>query len=133
MVAASSDAGLAPITLPTLTRWHVTTQDRLLQHLSGLWGLRSPRVMIDLGSHASHGPFVNMSDALLFLDVYGNVDGSAVVAVDAFEDFSLDLQHRFDAIAPYSSMRITKKSLTLSIDRANDDKVVNFAGSARNQ
>ena len=133
MVAASSQAGMAPLALPNLMRWHVTTQDRLLHHLSGLWGLLKPRVMIDLGSHASHGPFVNVSDALLFLDVYGKVEGSAVLAVDAFEDFSLDLQHRFDAVAPYASMYgVSKKSLTFSIDRATDDKVVNFAGAARN-
>ena len=101
--------------VPVANRWHVTTQDRLYHHLGELWGTKYPRAMIDLGSHASHGHFVNISDSLLFLDVF-HAPGTLVVGVDAFEDFSLDLQRRFDAVEPYGSMAgVQKVSLTLAI------------------
>ena len=86
-----------------IRRWHVTTQELLFRHLRAIWRDDRPRVMADLGSHAGHGLGRNVSDALLWLD-YFHSDGSAVLGVDAFEDFALDLQHRFDSSEPYASM-----------------------------
>jgi hypothetical protein len=59
----------------------------------------TPRACFDLGSHASHGAYVNVSDALLFLDRF-HARGSLVVAVDAFEDFALDLARRMEHNEP---------------------------------
>ena len=71
--------------------------------------------MVDLGSHAGHGVGRNVSDALLWLDHFHDA-GSTVLGVDAFEDYALDLQHRFDAVAPYKSMaRVRKISLHAAI------------------
>lgn len=119
-----------PLKLPELSRWHVTTQDRLLFHLHAIWGGKRPRTMIDLGSHASFGHFINMSDALFFLGFFGNIQGSAVVAVDAFEDFALDLQRRFDAIEPFASMVASKLSLARAIT-SEDGRRVSFHTAAR--
>ena len=116
--------------LPNFTRWHVTTQDRLLFHMRTLLP-PGPRVGVDLGSHASHGAYVNISDALLFLDAF-HEPGSLVVAVDLFEDFALDLQRRFDSIEPYASMRgVEKRSLALALDCCTDGERRNFNSVAR--
>ena len=113
-----------------LTRWHVTTQDRLLHHLHDLWGGDTPRVALDLGSHASHGAYVNMSDALLFLDRF-HASGSLVVGVDIYEDFALDLARRFEQVQPYAAMQsVQKLSLSRAIDCCKDDAYRNFAGTA---
>jgi len=96
------------------SRWHVETQEQLFRHLRRLWRDDAPRVMIDLGCHAGHGRFYNLSDALLWLDHFSHT-GSLVIGVDAFEDFALDLQHRFDEVEPYRSMRGVRK---LAITRA---------------
>jgi len=88
-------------------RWHVTSQELLIRHLRALWPDDRPRVMVDLGSHASHGVGRNVSDAMLWLDHF-NAGGSIVLAVDAIEDYALDLQHRFD-VPPYASMTGVKK------------------------
>ena len=117
--------------LPNLTRWHVTTQDRLLHHLRALWGGKSPRVGVDLGSHASHGAYVNMSDALLFLDAF-HAPNTLIVALDLYEDFSFDLARRMEHNEPYASMDgVEKLSLALAIDCCQDDGRKNFGGPAR--
>lgn len=74
-------------------RWHLTTQERLFGQLRSFWPDDAPRVMVDLGCHAGHGPDYNTSDALIFLDFW-NAAGTTVMGVDAFEDFAQDLQHR---------------------------------------
>lgn len=104
-----------------LRRWHVTTQELLIRHLRTVWPDDRPRVMVDLGSHAGHGVGRNVSDAMLWLDHFGR-DGKlsarqglatpVVLGVDAFEDYALDLQHRFDATSPYVGMRhVLKRSV----------------------
>ena len=118
------------LVLPELTRWHVASQDRLLAHLREIWGDTRPRIMVDLGSHASHGHFSNISDALLMLDSFGHIPGSVVVAVDAFEDFAIDLQRRFDAHKIYSAMAATKLSLCRFLSR-EDGRRERFSTSAR--
>lgn len=121
----------ARLLLPTLSRWHVTTQDRLFFHLRNIWGVVAPRAMMDLGSHASHGHFTNLSDALLFLDAF-HAPGTQVVGVDAFEDFALDLQRRFDTHPRYGAMvGVEKRSLALGISEAADGSLLDFTGPAR--
>lgn len=73
--------------------------------------------MLDLGCHAAHGPYVNVSDALLWLDVFSE-SGGLVVGVDAWEDFSLDLQRRFDRVPPYATMRVEKRTCAATRQRA---------------
>ena len=92
-----------PVKVPAFRRWHVETQEQLFRHLRRLWRDDVPRVMIDLGCHAGHGRHYNLSDALLWLHHFSH-EGSLVIGVDAFEDFALDLQHRFDEVEPYRSM-----------------------------
>ena len=85
--------------LPEFSRWHVTTQDRLIFHLHSLWADRAPRVMVDVGCHSAHGIHANVSDALLWLDAFGmSSPGGLVLGIDAYEDFALDLQRRFDTV-----------------------------------
>ena len=48
-------------------------------------------------AQAGHGLHKNLSDALLWLDHFHHA-GSLVVGVDAFRDYALDLQHRFDNV-----------------------------------
>jgi len=84
-------------------RWHLTTQERLFGQLRSFWPDDAPRVMVDLGCHAGHGPGYNTSDALIFLDFW-NAAGTTVMGVDAFEDFAQDLQHRLDDVPPYSGL-----------------------------
>ena len=91
-----------------LRRWHVTTQELLIQHLRAVWPQNQSRVMVDLGSHAGHGVGRNISDALLWLDHFHD-PGSLAMGVDAFEDYSLDMQHRFDDVEPYRSMDGVRK------------------------
>ena len=84
-------------TFEHVAKWHITTQDQLFAHLRVAWPDPSaPRVMVDLGCHAGHGVAKNMSDALLWLHHF-NASGSAVLGVDAHEEFALDLQHRLHA------------------------------------
>ena len=92
--------------LPKFSRWHVTTQERLFEHLRVIWADDRPRVMVDLGCHAGHG--LNMSDALLWLH-HWNATGSLVVGVDIVEDYALDLQYRFNDVEPYRSMANVEK------------------------
>ena len=91
-----------------LSRWHVTTQELLIRHLREIWSDATPRVMVDLGAHAGHGLHLNVSDALIWLD-YFHEAGSDVLALDAFEDFALDLQHRFDDLPRYRDMAGVRK------------------------
>ena len=96
-------------------RWHIATQELLIRHLRRLWPGDEPRTMVDIGSQAGHGPFRNTSDALLWLQHF-HAAGSVVVGVDAFLDYALDLQHRFDHVEPYASMRgVTRQSLHAAI------------------
>ena len=158
-LAAQTRLGRHSLPLPNFTRWHITSQDRLLFHLAKEWSTSQPRSMVDLGAHAAHGAYLNISDALLFLDLFGHLNGTVVVAVDGFEDFSLDLQRRFDVtthaiqpwtralpqpsltdptvelscrqlVEPYASMPAIKQSLTRAIDCCRDDGQVPFAGVA---
>ena len=93
-VAGLRESDAMPVLrLPPLLRWHVASQDRLLFHLHAIWGGDGPRVGVDLGSHCSHGVDANISDAIMFLDLFRGKH-SVVLAVDAFEDFALDLQVR---------------------------------------
>ena len=95
--------------LPALSRWHVTTQDRIFFHLARIWGTTAPRIMVDLGSHASHGHFTNLSDTLLWLDTF-HARGSVVVGVDAFEDFVRNGDHR-TRLPPLLSLMCLSHSL----------------------
>ena len=98
--------------LPIFKRWHVTSQDRLIAHLVAAgWDTAQPRVMVDLGCHAGHGRHKNVSDALLWLQHF-HAPGGLVLGVDAFEDFSQDLQYRLDHVEPYRSMAVEKRTLT---------------------
>ena len=100
---------------PLLRRWHLTTQDKLFGHLRAIWADDKPRVMADLGCHAGHGKSWNTSDALLWLDFF-NHSGSLIFAVDVFEDFTTDLQRKFDDAPPYNSLSgVTKRALTLAV------------------
>ena len=94
--------------LPKFHRWHITQQERLYEHLRAAWPDDRPRVMVDLGCHASHGSFQNISDALLWLHHF-NASGSLVVAVDIVEDFVLDMQYRFDKVWPYTELHGVEK------------------------
>ena len=76
---------------PIPSRWHATTQDRLFSHLRSLWPDDRRRIFVDLGCHAGHGPNRNMSDALLWLDLFGSAagqNGSLVAALDVFDQGS---------------------------------------------
>jgi len=71
--------------------------------------------MVDLGCHAGAGRHKNVSDALLWLR-YFNHSGSVVLGVDANEDFVHDLQHRFDAVPPFDSLRgVRKRAMQLAL------------------
>ena len=77
--------------LPSFNRWHATTQNRLFAHLRAIWPLDGrPKYMVDLGCHAGHGAYRNVSDALIWLHYFN--ESGAVMGVDAFEDYALDLQ-----------------------------------------
>jgi hypothetical protein len=104
------------VSLPLLTAWHLPSQDRLFAQLRQVWSDDTPRVMVDLGCHAAHGKYRNVSDALLWLHHFRSQNGGIVLGVDIIEDYSLDLQHRFDDVEPYRSMRgVSKRALTLAI------------------
>ena len=116
---------------------HITTQAQLMRHLR----LRAwtddgtPRVMVDAGCHAGHGPNRNMSDALLWLDLFGSAAGqrgsSLVAALDVFEDFALDVRYRLEAVPPYASMRaVEKRVFTLALS-SSDDQLLDFTTGAR--
>ena len=70
---------------PRFHRWHVETQESLFAQLRRIWTDDAPRVMVDLGCHAGHTRYKNVSDALLWLH-YFNHSGGAVLGVDAWED-----------------------------------------------
>ena len=120
--------------LPKFAAWHVTTQTRLFNHLKVAWGAASApeepsRTMVDLGCHAGHGRHKNISDALIWLDIFPG--SGMVVGVDAFEDFALDLQYRFDHVPPYSEMRATtKRAFALGIG-PKDNRTLHLDGMAR--
>ena len=89
--------------LPRFERWHLQSQERLFVHLRRITRREeAPRIMVDLGCHAGLGPYRNESDALIWLR-YFNRSG-AVLAVDAFEDYVLDHQFRFDHGEPFGRM-----------------------------
>ena len=113
------------VRVPSFSRWHVEMQEQLFRHLRRLWRDDVPRVMVDLGCHAGHGRFKNRSDALLWLGHFSHA-GSLVIGVDAFEDFALDLQHRFDAVEPYRSMRDVRKIAVARAVSATDRKIVDL-------
>ena len=81
--------------------------------------------MVDFGCHAGHGRSRNISDALLWLQRF-NATGSLVLGVDLHEDYTLDLQHRFDTIRPFSELRgVTKRVLQRAVS-SRDGEVRNF-------
>ena len=80
-----------------VTRWHVTTQELLFRHLRAIWDDDRPRTMLDLGGSAGHGFYINISDAMLWTAQF-NHSGSQVVALDAFNDYALDIQQRFEVL-----------------------------------
>ena len=128
-------AGRVPrLALPKFAAWHVTTQARLFTHLKVAWDAASApdepsRTMVDLGCHAGHGRHKNISDALIWLDIFPG--SGMVVGVDAFEDYALDLQYRFDHVPPYSEMRApTKRAFALGIG-ATDNQTLHLDGMAR--
>lgn len=122
------------LALPKFATWHVTTQTRLFNHLKVAWDAASApdepsRTMVDLGCHAGHGKDKNISDALIWLDIFPG--SGMVVGVDAFEDFALDLQYRFDHVPPYSEMRATtKRAFALGIG-PTDNETLHLDGMAR--
>ena len=85
--------------------------------------------MVDLGCHAGHGAYNNISDALLWLDMFGR-DGGHVLGVDVFEDFALDLQHRFDNVEPYASMRDTQKRALAFALSSTDGATIDMKSTA---
>ena len=93
--AASERRGALRRQVKSVFRWHPVTQDRLFAALRQLWPDDHPRVMLDLGCHAGHGIERNISDANIWLHHF-NHTGSQVLGVDAFEDYALDLQVRFN-------------------------------------
>lgn len=120
------------VRVPVFKRWHVETQEQLHGHLRRIWSDDVPRVMVDVGCHAGHGRFFNLSDALLWLHHFAH-DGGLVVGIDAFEDFALDHQHRFEDVEPYRSMRgIKKLTLTRAI-HATDGQRLDLFNLARQQ
>jgi len=117
----------ARIAWPSLTSWHLTTQSHLFRHLRTLWSGDERRIMVDCGCHSGHTQYKNVSDALLWLDLFGSPKGGIVLGVDAVEDFALDLQHRFNDVPPYSSMtQIEKRAVTHAIS-AEDDRWVRMS------
>ena len=54
-------------------------RQRLFGHLREAWPT-GPRTMVDLGCHAGHGPHMNVSDALLWLDVFHEPGGLVSVS-----------------------------------------------------
>ena len=114
---------------PRFHRWHVETQESLFAQLRRIWTDDAPRVMVDLGCHAGHTRHKNVSDALLWLH-YFNHSGGAVLGVDAWEDFALDLQHRLDRVARYAPLAVEKHTLTRAIWSA-DGKTFNMRAIAR--
>ena len=118
------------VRVPSFRRWHVETQEQLFGHLRRLWRDNVPRVMIDLGCHAGHGRSKNLSDALLWLGHFSHT-GSLVIGVDAFEDFALDLQHRFDDVEPYRSMRGVRKFAITRAVHATDGQSIDLRNLAR--
>uniref|UniRef100_A0A7S0Q5V8 Methyltransferase FkbM domain-containing protein n=1 Tax=Coccolithus braarudii TaxID=221442 RepID=A0A7S0Q5V8_9EUKA len=106
-----SQGGSPPTTvsnpMENTTRWHVTTQELLFRHLRAIWDDDRPRAMVDLGGSAGHGFYLNISDAMLWTAQF-NHSGSQVVALDAFYDYALDMQQRFEALQP----RVPNVSLT---------------------
>ena len=102
-------------------------QDRLFGHLRD----DRPRTMLDVGCHAHAGRFLNVSDALIWLD-YFNASGGLVVGLDALEDFALDLQHRFDHAEPYAGLRaVSKRALFLAAGIADNVTLDLFYGVAK--
>ena len=69
--------------------------------------------------HAGHGQWKNVSDALLWLH-YFNHSGSAVLAIDAFEDYALDLTHRLRHLEPYASLPVEAWAVAAKI--SNQDR-----------
>lgn len=133
--APPSLARLSPIVgrmasfAPNYKRWHLETQDRLLGQLRRIWADDRPRLMIDLGCHAGHSAWLNVSDATLFLD-YFNHSGSAVIVADAFEDFALDMVHRLNEVEPYSRMGVEATGVFAAMNR-HDDRSVDMRGFAQ--
>ena len=126
----AEDGAARTMNLSTLfTQWHVVTQDRMFAHLSAVWRTDVPRVMIDAGCHAGHGPHKNVSDALLWLDRFHH-QGSEVLALDAFEDFALDLQYRFDHHPVYASYTGVRKR-AIAVALAPRAGTANMRGMAR--
>lgn len=115
-------------TVPRPYRWHVETQERLFSHLRRLWDDDRPRIFVDLGCHAGHGRFLNMSDALYWLHFFRH-PGGTVLAVDTFGDWVLDVQHRLDSVEPYRSVAARKLTLELAI-AAVDGGLADMSGPA---
>ena len=129
-VSNVSTSAWARLPLPRFSRWHLTSQDLLFGHLRQLWDDNVPRVMLDLGCHAGHTRFYNMSDSLFWLHHF-NHSGSSVLGIDAFEDYALDLQARFDGVEPYRSMHgVERRALRLAVGN-HDDALVNINHFAR--
>jgi hypothetical protein len=116
--------------VPKVNDWHVVTQDRLYAALKVLWGEERPRVMVDLGSHACHGRFCNVSDALLFLQAF-HAPGTLAIGVDMVEHFASDLQYRFDYVEPYRSMAGVEKRSYLRYLDTKDDIAIDATGAFR--
>ena len=111
-VAAAAKRAAIPMNLP----YHQTTQEHLFAQLRAtVWSNDRSRIMVDLGSHAGHGRHHNLSDAMIWLHYFNH--SGRVFAVDAFEDFALDLQQRFDMVPPYSSSSpaVRKESIVASL------------------
>eukprot|EP00966_Prymnesium_polylepis_P284866 6581514-Prymnesium_polylepis.1 len=111
--------------LPLFSRWHLTSQDRLFRQLRAIWSDDVPRVMVDIGCHAGHTWWSNVSDAMLWLRHF-NASGGTVLGVDVVEDYALDLAARL-AREPFRSLSISMQTLTLAIGE-EDGRMADMTG-----
>ena len=103
--------------LPTFSCWHLVTQEVVFDHLrQHIWDNLRPRVMVDLGCHAGHGTYKNMSDALIWMH-YFNATGGSVHGIDIVDDFAQDLQIRMDSHSLYKSISVEKKTHSFAVGK----------------
>lgn len=125
---ASSSRAMIDARLPRFLRWHLETQDRIFHHLRSIWADR-PRVMVDIGCHAGHTRFKNLSDAMLFMHHYTRA-GGLVLAVDAIEDYVFDLQQRL-AAPRYAALPIASRVIHVAVTARDTPESVDFKAVRR--
>ena len=76
-----------------------------------------------VGCQSGNGIFYNLSDTLIWLRWF-NHTGGLVVGIDGFEDYALDLQHRFDSVEPFSKLvGVHKVALHAAVHNQSSDPV----------